>query len=303
LEIETFQALPTKEVARLVRREGAQVCVFPINGTRRWFLLEHPPEPGEDWLPHYMDAAARNHVGLYRLFFDHGLDTLLTPIFGPDLLERGGDYMAVFADGLARLATHPVFCEFYDACQVRVRFYGDYRRFFAATPHAHLPDLFEEATERTKGYGRYRLFFGVCAHDPAETIARLSIAYHAGQGRVPDRRTLVALYYGELVEPVDLFIGFDRFSAFDMPLVATGREDLYFTVCPSPYMDEAQLRAILYDHLYTRRGGEPDYGSMGAGERAYMRAFYECNRGKTQGVGTRLGQVWYPLPQVELPGA
>ncbi len=36
------------------------------------------------------------------------------------------------------------------------------------------------------------------------------------------------LYYGEYVAPVDLFVGFDKFCTFDMPLIATGDEDLYF---------------------------------------------------------------------------
>ena len=33
-----FLRLPTDEVARVVRASGTKVCVFPFNGTRRWFL-------------------------------------------------------------------------------------------------------------------------------------------------------------------------------------------------------------------------------------------------------------------------
>ena len=301
MDADTFQNLTISEIASLVRQDGQKVCVFPINGTRRWFFLEHLPRPGENWLPSYMDVAAQNHLGLYRLVFDYGLDTLLTPIFGPDLLERGGSYMHAFGEGLARIATHPDFIGFYDAYRVRVRFYGDHRQYFDGTSYAHLSDLFEEATERTKDHDSHRLFFGVCAHDAMETVARLSVRYHAEHGRVPDKRTLVTQYYGEYVEPVDLFIGFDKFSAFDMPLVATGNEDLYFTVCPSPYLTQQQLRDILYDHLYCRRGGEPQYEAMETEEWEYMRAFYTVNRGKTLGVGVKRGQIWYPSQQIDLP--
>ncbi len=299
----TFRQLPAPEVARLVRATGSKVCVFPINGTRRWFLLEHPPQGNADPVAAYLDVAGRRHVELYRLFFDHGLDTLLTPVFGPDIIERGEDYMKLAAEGLARLATHRDFFDFYEMYQVRVRFYGDHRRFLASTPLAHLSDLFDEVTARTLGHERHRLFFGVFAHDAAETTARLAIAYHAEQGRVPDKRTLVGLYYGEYVAPVDLFIGFDKFCAFDMPLVATGNEDLYFTVSPSPYLGAQQLRDILYDHLYSRRGEEPDYGALPAEEWALMRDFYRANRENTLGVGARQesGGYWYPLPQVKLP--
>jgi len=103
------------------------------------------------------------------------------------------------------------------------------------------------------------------------------------------------------VQPVNIFIGFDRFSAFDMPLVATGNEDLYFTVSPSPYLSERQLRRILYDHLYTRRAAEPDYESLSKEAVEHMRAFYQINQDLTQGVGILRDGFWYPLPQVALP--
>lgn len=298
-----FKTLPLEEVARLVRQAGPKVCVFPINGTRRWFLLEHPPGQDEDPIEAYLQIAGRRHIELYQLLFDHGLDTLLTPVFGPDLVERGPDYMGVAARGLAMLVTDLRFLEFYAAYGVRVRFYGDHRQFFKATPYAYLPDLFDQLTAATQGNHRYRLFFGVCAQDATETIARLAIEYYRQTQRVPDKRTLIERYYGEYVGPVDLFIGFDKLCAFDMPLVATGNEDLYFTVSPSLYLTEDQLRGILYDHLYSRRGGELDYTTVGPEEWELMRRFYRLNQGKTLGVGIRAGNggVWYPLPQVAWP--
>jgi tuberculosinol/isotuberculosinol synthase len=301
MDADTFQNLPTTEVAKLVRAAGPKVCVFPINGTRRWFVLEHPPQPEQDAVLAYLDIAGKRHVELYKLLFDHGLDTLLTPVFGPDLLARGGMYVEMAAVGMARLVTHPVFTSFYRAYGVRVRFYGDHRQFFAGTPYAFLSDLFDEATAQTMTHNRCRLFIGVCANNAAETIARLSVGYHAEHGHAPDRRTLVELYYGEYVPPVDLFVGFDKFSAYDMPLVATGSEDLYFTASPSPYLTAQGLRAILYDHLYLRWAEEPDYATMPVEDQSLMRDFYRANREKVLGVGTLRGGIWYPLPQVEFP--
>lgn len=299
---EEFLALPTAEVARLVREAGPKVCVFPINGTRRWFMLEHPPGDQDPVAP-YLEVAWRRHVELYRLLFDHGIDILLTPVFGPDLLDRGEEYMKMAAAGLSGPASHSIFVDFYDSYGVRVRFYGDYRTFFQPTPYRHLCDLFDQITEHTSAHSRFRLLFGVCAHDATETIAELAVRYHAQHGRVPDKRTLIELYYGEYLSPVDLFIGFDQFSVFDMPLLNTGDQDLYFTVSPSPYMNEGQLRTILYDHLYARPGPEPDYLAMQSEEWDLMRDFYRVNRGGTLGVGARQekGNFWYPLPQVELP--
>jgi tuberculosinol/isotuberculosinol synthase len=293
MDISVFRELPVSEVAQLVRSAGPKVCVFPINGTRRWFLLEHQKAKGGD-LARYPDIAAKRHVELYQLFFDHGIDTLLTPIFGPDLLKRGHAYAKMATEGLALLATHPVFLDFYQAYRVRIRFYGDYRQFFAVGDYAYLLDLFDKITAQTSSLDRHRLFFGVCAQDATETVARLAVDYHTAHGRIPDKRTLVELYYGEYVEPVDLFIGFDRFCVFDMPLVSTGNEDLYFTVSPSPYLSECQLRDILYDHFYNRRGAEPDYNTTEPEEWSVMKDYYHANLGKTLGVGARRGQIWSP---------
>lgn len=303
MDLETFQSLPAAEVARRVRAAGGKVCAFPINGTRRWFMLEHQLRGDEDFALTYYEAVGRRHIELYRLLFDHGIDTLLTPVFGPDLAARGDGYMRMASEGLARLATHPDFLDFYDAYAVRVRFYGDYRAFFAGSPYADVPDRFDAVTARTAAHDQRRLFFGVCAHDATETVAALAIRYHAAHGRAPDKRALIEMYYGEDVPPVDFFIGFDRFCVFDAPLVLTGNEDLYFTVSPSPYLDERQLRAILYDHLYARRGGETDYADADPEAWALMGSFYRANRGRTLGVGARHPRAgfWYPTPQVELP--
>jgi len=303
LDLDTFLHLPAEEIARLLRQEGGKVCVFPINGTRRWFLLEHAAAlQSPDPYAAYMDISGRNHLDLYRLFFEHGVDTLLTPIFGMDILLRGDEYMQrIGAEGLSRLAVHPDFLEFYRSQGVRVHFYGSYRRHLQNTPYAWLLDQFEAVTRQTRHNTRSRLFFGVFGNDPGEDVAAFAVDFFQRNQRLPTREEIIASYYGEYVEPVSFFIGFDRFSAFDMPLVALGGEDLYFTASPSPYLSAGQLRHILYDHLYTRRSEEPDYAEMKAEDLAWMQEFYTTNREATLGIGSLRGGIWYPLPQVRWP--
>lgn len=298
MDLEAFQKLSVSQIEQLVRSSGPKVCVFPINGTRRWFMLEHQVPEDAEWATVYRNVAAERHIDLYRLCFDHGIGTLLTPIFGPDLLERGEEYASMAMEGLVLLATDPRFLTFYREYDVRVRFYGDYRRFFSETPYSYISGIFDEATTQTASHKRNRLFFGVCANDATEMVGELAVQYFSQHGCLPDKKALVEMYYGEYVDPVSLFIGFDKPCIFDMPLVATGSEDLYFTVCPSPYLTSRQLRAILYDHLYSRRTGEVDYGTLAADEWQVMSEFYRLNANRTVGVGTRMGRVWYPLPQV-----
>ncbi|MDY7075333.1 MAG: diterpene synthase [Chloroflexota bacterium] len=302
IDIETFLKLPTEEVAQLVREAGPKVCVFPINGTRRWFMLEYPEQAATDFMEAYLRITWQRQIELYRLIFDHGIDTLLTPIFGPDLLERGEEYSQLLEPGLLWFTQDRDLLNFYDAYDVRVRVYGDTRRYFRNTPYAHTLEAFDELTQRTVHHNRFRLFFGVCAHDPTETVAEIGVRFYQEQGHLPDRRQIVEAYYGEYVEPVDFFIGFDRPAAFDMPLIATGNEDLYFTVSPSPYLDARTLRAILYDHLYARRVDETDYAALLPEDWQTLADFYALNRHHVLGLGRkhRSGNFWHPLPQVQL---
>ena len=303
MERETFLNLPTEEIAHLVRAAGPKVCVFPINGTRRWFVLEHPDLAAGDFTETYLRVAGERHIELYKLFFDYGVEILLTPIFGPDLLERGDEYRQLLRQGLLWFAETPSFLEFYDAYDVRVRVYGDAERYLRGTAYEEALEAFDALAHRTADHERFRLFFGVCAHDPAETVAAFGIRFHQAHGRPPTREEIVAAYYGEYIPPVDFFIGFDRPSAFDMPLIATGNEDLYFTVSPSPYMDEQTLRAILYDHLYARRVDDSAYAAMSAADWQALDEFYTLNRHHVLGLGRQhvSGRFWYPTPQVRLP--
>jgi adenosine tuberculosinyltransferase len=304
MEFEKFQALPTSEVAGLVREQGPKVVVFPINGTRRWFILEHGREAGDFSMDAYMSITWNRQITLYQLFFEHGIETLVTPIFGPELLGRGEGYAQMIKPGLLWINENEALLNFYQEYGVRVRVYGDTRRYLTGTAYEEALDSFEALADRTAANDRHRLFFGVCAHDAAESVAEIGIRFHQEHGRLPTKEEIVAAYYGEPVAPVDIFIGFDKPAAFDMPLIATGAEDLYFTVSPSPYMDQYQLRAILYDHLFSRRVNEA-YGELSAESWQVLADFYAHNQHHVLGLGKRSkdGTFWYPLPQVNLTNA
>lgn len=301
IDFESFQKLTAAEVAERVRAAGPKVAVFPINGTRRWFALEHPEAAATQSAEAYLRITWRRQVELYRLFFDHGVDTLLTPIFGPDLLERGEAYRSLVEPGLLWFTQDEEMLAFYEEYDVRIRVYGDAQRWLEKSPYAATLDAFEAIRQRTADHQRHRLFFGVCAQDPTETTAAIGARYYREHGRLPDRREIVAAYYGEYVPPASFFVGFERPVVFDMPLLAVGAEDLYFTVSPSPYLDERGLRAILYDHLYARPVSEA-YRELTAEEWETLARFYKLNQQHILGLGRRhrSGSFWYPLPQVQL---
>ena len=295
ISFERFLELPTDEVARLVKATGQKVCVFPVNGTRRWFMLEHADKIDDDFIAAYMDEAILNHVTLCSMLFDHGIQTILAPVFGRELMHRGDEYTRrVGIDGLVRTATDENYRSFFAEYGVRVRFYGDYRDILTGTPYEYALKSMYEVSEATRDNSTFQLFFGVFADEALETVARHSVEYYLAQGAVPDKQTLIRKYYGEDLPPVSIFIGFDKFSAFDMPLLSTGAEDLYFSVSPSPYMTERQLRTILYDHLYLRRTPEPDYTKFSPDQLDWLRRYYQSNRDHVLGAGKLKFDLWLP---------
>ena len=300
IPFERFLQLPTAEVASLVKATGHKVCVFPVNGTRRWFMLEHSDRIGDDFFEAYMELSIQNHVQLCARLFDHGIETILAPVFGRELMHRGDEYTKrVGMDGLVRTATDKTYREFFDSYNVKVRFYGDYREVLTSTAYEYALKSIYEVTEVTKHNSGFRLFFGVFADEVTDTISRLSVEHYLAQGAIPDKQTLIQKYYGEDLPPVSMFIGFDKFSVFDMPLLSTGEEDLYFSISPSPYMTERQLRAILYDHIYVRRTPEPDYTKLEVDELDWLRNYYRNNKDYAFGVGKLKFNLWFPETREE----
>ncbi|MEZ0395492.1 MAG: diterpene synthase [Anaerolineales bacterium] len=289
MSLEEFLALPTEEVARLVRQAGPQVCVFPINGTRRWFVLEH----GDASPDRYVPIAANEYIRLFSLLFEHGIDVILSPLFGTELLRRGEKYVSEALGG-ALILESPGFLEFYKTWQVKVRFYGDYRLALANTPHAGLLASFDRIAEVTSHYQQRRLFFGLFANDAAETTARLTIEFYHKNNRIPTRRELIEAYYGEALPPATLFVGFQPPSVFDYPLLGLGEENLYFTIAPTPYMNRDILRSILYDHFYLRRIPEPEWFDLSAEEIQTLRDYYRTYHKEVLGLGSLFHGIWRP---------
>jgi tuberculosinol/isotuberculosinol synthase len=297
--LEKFLEFPTEKIANIVKSSGSKVVVFPFNGTRRWFLLEHGRATYENPAQAYIDLTAKAYIETYKLLFDYGLDTVVAPVFGGEILNRGDEYMEQIGKGMSLLAEHPYFLSFYEEYGVAVYFYGDYQKQLSLTPYSFILDLFDDVTKQTAQNKKRRLFYGVFGTDAAEAVAERSVEFYKQHNRVPSRKELIDWYYGDNIEKADIFIGFEKFNVFDYPLLGWGEESLYFTVAPSLYMNERQLRNILYDFLYLRPVQDPDYFTMPPNDFEAMRHFYNINREVTFGVGEMRGGIWYPAQRIE----
>jgi adenosine tuberculosinyltransferase len=239
------------------------------------------------------------------MIFEHGAHALLIPLFGTALLERGRDYAIYGLNGLRLLEEDSAFRDLY-ASGVRVRFYGDYAPPFEELGLSEVAELCRNLETQTAFNTGPLLLIGLFAEDPYGRLAELSVRFASGHGRPPDREELVELYYGVPVPDLSLYIGYAQHALFDVPLIATGREDLYATLNPSPAMDERQLREILYDHLVWRRLAEADYDDLSAEERSALVRRVRLYEGLTLGVGRidSATRTWAPLlPEDPLRGA
>jgi len=287
INLSTFLALPPEEVASLVRQAGPQVCVFPINGTRRWYSLEV-----QDERSNYVSVSAKQYVRLFRLLFDHGIDTILSPLFGKELLNRGDEYTQEALGGAAAILRGDEFVSFFNAYGVRVRFYGDFRTVLSGMSFGpELINVIDQLTASTESHTQYCLFFGLFAEDATEAVSRLAVEHFQKTGKVATRNEIVSAYYGENVAPATLFIGFEKPAVFDYPLLNLGEESLYFTSAPTPYMAQWTLRQILYDHLYTRRAADPDWFNQ-QDLSSIRRAYRSKLMGQVLGVGERVLGIW-----------
>jgi adenosine tuberculosinyltransferase len=293
MERDEFLGLAVEEVANIVRASGTKVCVFPFNGTRRWFLLEHGASDKS-----YVEATSEAYIRLYQMLFDHGIETVIAPIFGSEILKRGKEYMTQIGTNMTLVAEGANFTAFYRQYDVRVHFYGEYRREFQGTEYAYIADRFDKSTAETAANKAHSLFYGVFANDATQSIADLAIQCYEDHHQAPSRRQLVEMYYGEYIEKADLFIGFGKFKAFDYPMLNLGKESLYFTAAPSLFTTETLLREILYDHIYLRPLTEPDYSTMAKGDLEAMQKFYQNNRALVFGVGEMRGGIWYSKTKI-----
>ncbi len=305
MHLKEFQQLSTTEVKQLISESGPKVGVWVINGTRRWYMLEHHTH-NEDFSHDYLETINVRTIEIIKMFFDHGIDTLIMPILSPHILKkRSKNYAKMAIHAIEQLTIDQQYLDLYKSSNVKVGFYGDYQKEFDQDVAESLSGKIDAIKKQTAGNQQNRLFWGICAHDAINTVAQLSVEEYLKTGAAPNKERLIELYYGDKVDPIDLYISSSKPRVFDVPLISSGRESLYFTVAPSPYMDQQQFRTILYDHLFHRTATNSMYNIQEEDqERSWesLRHFYHINKGSTLGVGVRSKElgIWHPLPQVQV---
>src|SRR5215510_5311397 len=111
--IKEFLELSNLEVAKIVQDKRQTTCVFPFNGTRRWFALEHKDKIQKNFIENYIEETTKAYVYTYKLLFEHGMENVVAPVFGSEILNRGEAYMEQIGAQMALVAKHPAFTSLY----------------------------------------------------------------------------------------------------------------------------------------------------------------------------------------------
>lgn len=243
--------------------KNIDTAVLYINGTRRWFRSQC-----EDW-QNYGKLVEEAHRRVSQLCYEHGINTLIQPVLGYDLLTRGAGYLRMAVEALGSLVADD-YRRWFVENEIQVCFYGNWRSALAETGHREIVGELSRLMKFTRTHGKRRLFIGLFADEGLKRIVDLA---HC----TCDDGEFLRAYYGAAVGPVNIVIGSGQPAIWDIPLLDINKANLYFMQAPTYFLAEARLREILHDHLYRRRNDDElqedldlddwsDYAILGLGE-------------------------------------
>ena len=253
---------------------------IPFNGTRRWYL-EHFQKSVEDIFgSDYVVQSTRRIRQLIQMMFADGVTCVYSPLLGRDLVERGADYMEWANASIPHLVDEEAMV-WYQNNQVQVSSYG-HLDLLSKTSQDLLHVM---AHETHSPHNRHYLRYGIFADQPISLMINYTLELRATLGREPTPTELIESFYGGVQVDVQMWIGSDQPSVFDVPLVVHGATDLYFLQFPTPYLNHQLWRRLLYDILYVRGDEEALYPDNIAEHRLIT------------GLGKRLDNHWLPATE------
>ncbi|KYR01646.1 hypothetical protein DLAC_01649 [Tieghemostelium lacteum] len=318
MDISEFLKISTQTIKDIVETKKGKnnTIVYAYDGTRRSFLIEegiksmgnnHGSSTMKIDYNQYSKVAFKKLLYHLVMMFQHGIQTIVYPMWFCTLEQRGPEYLPKFIQylwGVVHLLEDESLLRLYESEGIRVIFYGEYRELLLRGNDQALLDKFELIMEKTKQNTKRVVLFGTNIDEPSNTIIKNTLLFYNKYNRQPNKNELIMQYYGVEVEDVSMYIGFDRFSTDGRPILISdkGNEDLYYTVSPHSFLSESQFRKILFDHLYQRTVTNAKEYELTLSDVELMKEFYQINSLSVMGVGAIQSgpNFWHPLPQVQI---
>jgi hypothetical protein len=299
---ETFLALPDAEIATLVHDQKLPILgVYVPDGSRRLVLAYSDAVPNTEHFNRLCATLPAQYLlNSLKVFFSHGLSTLMVPILSRSVLNRGKDYRRDTAlVGLQLLFHDETWQAFYEEQDIRVRVYGEPEQLIGTDCEPAL-EWIHDVCQRTSGHCSHSLNFAIGESAwLGDDIAKAGIAFFQTHGRVPTREEQIQAYYGENLPQADFFIMTSKMSGMGaLPrFLVNGDTRIYFLPAAGALgLNEHTFRTILFDLLYGRGtllGGYIE-GDWSSSDRKALQDFYRRSAQTIIGIGEQVDNIWVP---------
>jgi hypothetical protein len=246
--LDAWMALPIADIEREIAPRGIAALVT-LDGTRRWAYLHHPETRTDHGL--YARVLSEATLSLIDRIFALGVQTIVVPALYPENFERGEAWLrtAIGPEGMEIVACDRHLSA-YRAWGARVRIGGTFHQ---AQPWAveALEAINRRLSEATPS-GR-RLLIWECDAGCVVTAA-LMAAHRIG----PDPSAVRKVFHPDGPEQVDFIIQAGWACTLQIPPLLTRTSHFYFITNLTLDLDDAQLRAILYDYAFQRHVAPED---------------------------------------------
>jgi hypothetical protein len=296
--LEEFLAWPVEQVRELTRQTTA---LLSTSGTSRWYFVEHgSTELGYDepeLFEQYGRLVIDRVIEIADFVFADGVPILFIPAFAGGQGSRNREYLKNLR-WVYRLLIDQVTSALYEKHRIGVIFRGNWQGLFSNLGGEDLSSAIRGVEAATAGYADQRLLIWYVQDDYIPSSLQDIVRESLAKGCLPNREKLAQAYYGRPLETVDILIGNNKPSLPGVWPPLLGVKDLYFTVSPITYLQQADWRRILYDHLFSRRKHFRDFKLMTPQVTREMKAFYANHQEKIIGLGHyhQPSQSWRPVP-------
>jgi hypothetical protein len=298
---EEFVALPAKEITRIVKQKGKpKVGIFVADGNRRMTMaLTGLSEDSEDFYSEYVRLFTEKFMENLKVFYSHGLDTLIVPLISPTILNRSQNYVNLAINGLLQaLFKSDKWLTFYKENDIRVRTYGNPGH-LQGTQCQKGVQWIQDIKTQTSHHKTHTLFYGFLSNNPGgmESV-NLAVEFYQLHRRKPTPSEMKEMYYGENLAEADFFIMSTKIAGAGAlpPLISTKKTGMYFLPIPGVMgLTREIYREILYDLLYCRPNGPiKKYGNDDLKDMETLKKYFSPNEPTIIGPGKRVGKFWVP---------
>jgi hypothetical protein len=277
-----FLQFPLDAVAPL----APKTLVYAAGGTRRSAALAGVPTSGDA----YALWAYRQMIDCFDLFFQHGVCTIMTHAIIPNQYnEVTGAYREKLFEWVDQVLAGPD--QVKDYCRR-----GWNVRLFASEP---IPQVIRTADRLRESNipGAPTLCFTVTTSEESLWASMLDVV---ARERPRTQADAIAAYYGQAIDPVDMYISCCKPGIFPaiLPPFLMGNVQCYWVLRPGFVADPRVVRELLYDYAYVRKTWQPDKTGRAEMSLEHRQVWEQA---PTLGLGTRLGPFWYPRPIAALP--